>query len=46
MTTLAEQPRPMELINQALKAGITGQIILHVKQGRVMEVQRTEVIKV
>ena len=44
--SLAQQERPVQLIDQALRSGMTGQIVLHVKEGRIMEVQRTEVIKV
>ena len=43
---LMQQQRPAALIDQALKSGMTGQIVLHIKEGRIMEVQRTEVIKV
>ena len=35
-----------DLIVAALAAKMTGQIVLHIKEGRIMEVQRTEVIKV
>ena len=43
---LLEQTKPVELIDAALRRGLTGHILLNCKEGRIMEVQRTEVIRV
>jgi len=43
---LMQQERPMQLIDQALRSGMTGQIVLHVKEGRIMEVDKTEKVRV
>jgi len=43
---LVQQEQPMQLIEAALRSGMTGQIVLHVKEGRIMEVDKTEKVRV
>lgn len=45
-SVLIKQWEATKLIEQALRQRMTGSIVLHVKEGRIMEVQKTEVTKV